>query len=246
MARGLEVLDPLKRITWRSPLWGAFFLVGCIAVWPQHWETSLSPLLDSDRQEIMIQIAQEKWSRNFGTKDYGSELQKALRGFQKALGFQFTQKEIEALFAKRLPPRFRAHAKSLTYTLMKTAKETKISPELAMAVIQVESSFRPNVMSWAGAIGLLQVVPKTGRAWAKKLGIKWRGKRTLRNPHHSIRIGLFYLSYLVKRFKGDIKSALIAYNLGPTRLVRLKAKGKPVPNFYYNRVLRDLTFARGF
>ena len=85
------------------------------------------------------------------------------------------------------------------------AKKNDISPELVAAVVHTESKFVPTARSHAGAVGLMQLVPKTGR---------WMGARDLTNPAQNIAAGTKYLRYLSDRFGGDQQKVIAAFNAG--------------------------------
>lgn len=85
------------------------------------------------------------------------------------------------------------------------AKKNNLAPELVAAVVHTESKFVPTARSGAGAVGLMQLVPKTGR---------WLGARNLNDPAQNISAGTKYLRYLVDRFGGDEQKAVAAYNAG--------------------------------
>src|SRR5438128_537057 len=85
------------------------------------------------------------------------------------------------------------------------AKKNALPPELVAAVAHTESKFVPTARSGAGAIGLMQLVPRTGR---------WMGANNLTDPSQSIMAGAKYLRYLTDRFGGDQQKAIAAYNAG--------------------------------
>lgn len=89
--------------------------------------------------------------------------------------------------------------------IYKEAKKNDLAPELVAAVVQTESRFKPTARSGAGAQGLMQLMPRTGR---------WMGAKNLMNPTESVRAGTKYLKYLNERFDGDQKKVLAAYNAG--------------------------------
>lgn len=96
-----------------------------------------------------------------------------------------------------------------------------LDPELVLAVMAVESSFRFRARSRAGALGLMQVMPSTGRSYARLAGVRWRGPRTLYDPVANIRIGTLYLARLLRRFDGDLDLALTSYCHGVGKVNRL-------------------------
>ena len=80
-----------------------------------------------------------------------------------------------------------------------------VDPALVKAVIECESSFNPNAVSSAGAVGLMQLMPAT----AKGLGVN-----NSYDPRQNIHGGVKYLADLIKNFKGDLRLALSGYNMG--------------------------------
>jgi soluble lytic murein transglycosylase-like protein len=91
------------------------------------------------------------------------------------------------------------------------ARKNDLRPELVAAVVQAESKFSPTARSGAGAIGLMQIVPKTGR---------WMGARDLTNPAQNISAGAKYLRYLHDRFEGNETKVIAAYNAGEGNVQR--------------------------
>jgi soluble lytic murein transglycosylase-like protein len=95
--------------------------------------------------------------------------------------------------------------------IYREAKKNNISPELVAAVVQAESRFKPTARSGAGAIGLMQLVPRTG---------KWMGAKDLTNPVQNIAAGTKYLKYLQERFDGNETKMIAAYNAGEGNVKR--------------------------
>ena len=95
--------------------------------------------------------------------------------------------------------------------IYKEAKKNNVRPELVAAVVQAESRFRPTARSGAGAVGLMQLVPRTGR---------WMGARDLTNPAQNVAAGAKYLSYLSDRFDGNETKMIAAYNAGEGNVKR--------------------------
>jgi soluble lytic murein transglycosylase len=93
-----------------------------------------------------------------------------------------------------------------------------IPPTWAYGVARSESLFMRDVRSRAGAIGLMQLMPKTGRQVAKEIRLPYSGLDTLTNPQSNIRLGTSYLSQMAERFGGNRVLATAAYNAGPHRV----------------------------
>ncbi len=109
------------------------------------------------------------------------------------------------------------HPLSYQQVIAKYASEAKVDPYLVAAVVNIESGFRADVVSPAGAVGLMQVKPSTAQAIAQAEGIK--GKMTveaLSDPQTNVRIGTIYLAELIARYDGNVGLALSAYNGGMT------------------------------
>ena len=94
----------------------------------------------------------------------------------------------------------------------KYAKQYSDPEELVFAIIKVESNFDPSVVSSAGAMGLMQMLPSTYEWLTTKLGDNY-SKDDLYDPETNIRYGTYYLQYLYSRF-GTWEKAIIAYNWG--------------------------------
>ena len=128
-----------------------------------------------------------------------------------------------------------AHLKNIPALIMRESKKYGHDPLLLTALIVTESSFYNWARSRRGALGLMQIRPKTGAALAEETQLEWKGKPTLFDPGFNITLGAYYLDKLMKRF-GHLDLALEAYNHGPTRLDRYLKKGYR-PNVYSRRVI---------
>jgi soluble lytic murein transglycosylase-like protein len=88
----------------------------------------------------------------------------------------------------------------------RVAGQHGVAAQLVRAVISVESCFDPHAVSSVGARGLMQLMPST----AKHFGIV-----DLFNPEANLQAGVRYLAKLIKRYNGNLRLALAAYNAGP-------------------------------
>jgi hypothetical protein len=109
--------------------------------------------------------------------------------------------------------------------LLDLSDRHQISPSLILAVIEKESSFRPAVVSKAGAIGLMQLLPDTAAQIASLYHVRgYHSVADLANPSVNLRLGVAYLAHLRRQF-GQSLHYLAAYNLGPTALRHRLKKG---------------------
>ena len=91
---------------------------------------------------------------------------------------------------------------------------------LIAAMILEESRYNAEAVSWAGAIGLMQIMPATGRELAGKVNIRRFRTSMLKQPNINIRLGTKYIGELNSWFDGNIMHVIGAYNGGPGRMER--------------------------
>ncbi len=90
----------------------------------------------------------------------------------------------------------------------------KLNPSLVGAMVFVESRYNPKVVSHKGAMGLMQIMPNTGRWVAKELGEPNHTGEDLLDPIKNLRVGTWYLAYLKRLYSGNEYLALASYNAG--------------------------------
>jgi soluble lytic murein transglycosylase len=119
----------------------------------------------------------------------------------------------------RLPPEVWQILFPLRYEgeLRLAAQEEGVDPALVAALILQESSFDAGALSRAGARGLMQVMPATGRKIARDKGKRFR-RAALHDPETSLDFGTHYLRQMSERFPGAVEKVLAAYNAGPHRV----------------------------
>jgi soluble lytic murein transglycosylase len=103
-------------------------------------------------------------------------------------------------------------------TFLRYAQDANISPTWAYGVARSESLFMRDVRSRAGAIGLMQLMPATGKTVAREIRLPYSGLSTLTNPDSNIRLGTSYLGQMAERYGGNRVLATAAYNAGPHRV----------------------------
>ena len=93
-----------------------------------------------------------------------------------------------------------------------------LDPARVLAIVRAESAFNPLVRSPAGAIGLMQLMPATGRETARGAGLRYDGNTSLLNPATNIALGSIFLRQMLARYSGNFAMAAAAYNAGPGRV----------------------------
>lgn len=105
-----------------------------------------------------------------------------------------------------------------TETFTQYSADASISTTWAYGVARSESLFMRDVRSSAGAVGLMQLMPATGKSVARRIKLPYSGLNTLTNPDANIRLGTTYLGEMLERFGGNRVLATAAYNAGPHRV----------------------------
>ena len=93
-----------------------------------------------------------------------------------------------------------------------------IEPALTYAIIRRESAFMKDARSHMGALGLMQIQPRTARSVARHMRIKYRGKRSLLATDTNLSLGTGYLNQMLKQLNSQYALATAAYNAGPHRV----------------------------
>jgi soluble lytic murein transglycosylase-like protein len=120
---------------------------------------------------------------------------------------------------------------NLAATIFDVALTERVDPELAFRLVKLESDFNPRAVSRVGAIGLVQLMPSTAVQFQR--GVT---REELYDPKTNLRIGLRYLRRLIRAYDGDVRLALLAYNVGEAEVDQARRLGKN-PLDGYNRIL---------
>lgn len=163
----------------------------------REWTAALERFDDTQRR-IAVQVAQESGWYDRGVFGLGR------------------QPEESRLYTLRFPLTQQA-------LIERESQRHGLDPAWVAAEIRAESTFNPNARSPADARGLMQVMPATGAAVARRLGLSWSGPESLFDPATNVAIGTAYL-----REKKDMYRlpyvAIAAYNAGPTPTSRWLAQ----------------------
>ncbi|MEE2902044.1 MAG: transglycosylase SLT domain-containing protein [Myxococcota bacterium] len=123
-------------------------------------------------------------------------------------------------------------AYSLAYSkaIRRAANKEKIDPLFLFALSREESTFDPSIVSWAGAMGLFQLMPATGiGAYADVYRKRLTDTQKLLDPELNARLGSYVLGQGLKKFRGNKALALAAYNAGPGYAQKTLPKKEVVP-----------------
>ena len=159
----------------------------------------------------MLQLFLPSYSM-YGTVDnsvssYGSPFQQAVSAYSGAShqdlqpGIKHSNKAANGIGIKRNPP-----TNEFDHLIRQAAQKYNIDEKLIHAIIKVESNYKPNTKSHAGAVGLMQLMPVT----AREVGVTDRYDNA-----QNIDGGTHYFSKMLSKHNGDLKLALAAYNAGP-------------------------------
>lgn len=143
---------------------------------------------------------------------------RSFKGFKLNRTWEWSKEELHATVLATLPPRMQPGLQPyLTHTL-ELCQRYNIDPFWALSVMWTESHFNAKAVSPASAVGLMQIMPDTGLFLSHAKGQRAPKKVVslmLLHPHSNIDLGVFYLSRLLKRYKGNYVHATVAYNMGP-------------------------------
>lgn len=125
-----------------------------------------------------------------------------------------------AMSLEDAPPAFWQLLFPLPYEndLVRSAKQQNLDPYMVAALIRQESEFDPQALSAKHAYGLTQVEPATGRALARRAGIKRFSNRSLFQPAINLKLGAYYLRGLLDQWGGKWEQTLASYNAGKSRV----------------------------
>ena len=102
-------------------------------------------------------------------------------------------------------------------TIIKWSVERQLNPLLVTSLIRQESRFEPQIKSSAGALGLMQVMPATGKWISDKIQVS---KYSLTDPEDNVNFGTWYLDYTHKKYNNNSMLAVASYNGGPGNVAK--------------------------
>lgn len=130
-----------------------------------------------------------------------------------------------------------AYPRAFESDVREAARVTRIAPELIWSVMRQESAFEPEVVSYADAIGLMQLMPATAAAVASRTGTPY-SRNVLYDATTNVRLGAAYLAELYRRY--GVPLCFAAYNAGEHRVEEWLARGEQD----LDRFVEDIPFAQ--
>lgn len=94
------------------------------------------------------------------------------------------------------------------------SKKNNVDPFLVAAIIKNESNFKHDAVSKVGAVGLMQIMPETGRWIAEQMGLENYQDSDLYQTRKNIRMGCWYVGELEHEFQHNLVLLMVAYNAG--------------------------------
>ncbi len=180
-------------------------------------ELSAIGLTEEARKEI--QRLEKSIRKNLTGVLWLSNLYHKAEGYSESLKLLQLYKDFATKSGERtLSPRFWKYFFPLAYNeaVASNSKYRKVDPFFVNGIIRQESLFDSNALSPAGARGLMQIMPATGKKLYPKTKLKKPFEAdVLFEPGLNIRLGVKYVSQLNKRFGGNGTHILISYNAGP-------------------------------
>jgi soluble lytic murein transglycosylase-like protein len=144
---------------------------------------------------------------------------------------------IAALLVERAPELRPVDRARVAGAIETAHRNHNVDPALVLAVIRQESHFKPRARGVGNSIGLMQVRPFVGADVARRHNVPWAGAKTLLDPAANVQIGACYLGEMLEKFR-DPGLAITAYNMGPTRVGRMVARGHVPKPAYLTSVLK--------
>lgn len=119
-------------------------------------------------------------------------------------------------------------------SVLAAAQKTHLNSAWVWAIMRQESAFKWNAKSRAGALGLMQIMPNTGRQLAHDLALR---RMDLLDPEQNIRLGSTYLRQLLRLFDGNATLATASYNVGPNRIKHFQGLYQRLPKDVWVEIL---------
>jgi tRNA dimethylallyltransferase len=176
-----------------------------------------------------IHLVEEKLQKSPDTMVWLADWYGRARAYGRSMRvLQAYRNQVEKGWGNHIPQKFweRLYPPAYAETIDVLAQTENIDPHFVRSIIQQESLFDPEALSPAGARGLMQIMPDTGRRLA--VGLPSYSTDRLFEPELNLNIGIRYLQELATQFSRDPVHILICYNAGPEPLQKWLERFKDV------------------
>ena len=187
-----------------------------------------------DRLGLHAEVARELGATNFDSNPEVAEigLWLAWRNFAHDIAYRLAQKKFRGVL-KSSPESDRfayfvweqAYPRAYDPVVRRLDKSGDIDPMLVWSIMKNESAFRPKVISPAGAVGLMQLMPTTANLMAREMGEGKVSVSDLYRPGTNIAFGVTYLDKLAGLFPGNAVAVIASYNAGEQAVGRWLENG---------------------
>jgi soluble lytic murein transglycosylase len=123
--------------------------------------------------------------------------------------------------------------------VLKECAEYDLDPLLMFALLRQESVFDDQVISWAGAVGLAQVMPSTGEWIAEMMPWPEFTEEQLTRGYLNVKFGAWFLARILDSTEGSVIAALAGYNGGPANSSRWMEQAMGDPDLFVEIITRD-------
>jgi len=137
----------------------------------------------------------------------------AERALASQLGIEIERLETAVRTAK-YAGRYKQLLVESGYPIIMVPAEIGAEPALILSLIRQESEFNHEAVSWAGARGLMQLMPRTAYRTARNIKVRYNRKALIRNPHYNMKIGTSHVVELMEELGGNYVLVAGAYNAG--------------------------------
>lgn len=127
-------------------------------------------------------------------------------------------------------------------SVSRAAADQHIDPLLVHALIREESRYNPSAVSSSNAFGLMQLLPSTARGIASKTGVSVSDVNDILKPSNNLRLGAYYLSYVISRHEGNALLGVASYNGGPNAALAWSNRMKRQQSFDWDYFVENIPF----
>ena len=127
---------------------------------------------------------------------------------------------------------------TMAKTIYQESHEQGVDYRLVLAIIRVESNFKPHITARDGSTGLMQLQPSLAKGIARKKGETFTGSKDLKEPEKNIKFGTYHVAKLMEDYD-NVAAALHVYNAGAQRAKLRLAREEEPDTPFVKKVLHE-------